>query len=85
MSLSGYAVGLVQLFRDSPCPDLLARNLLELELEDFRETGQDYLLHLVLSRARARHVGTTREVEALDDEIHEHAIYEQIPQRWRLK
>ena len=30
--LRGYAVGLVQLFRDVPCPDLLARHLLDLEL-----------------------------------------------------
>ena len=80
----GYAVGLVQLFRDSPCPDVMARQLLELALADFCETGFHYLLYLVMSREKARRVGTTQEVEALDDQINEYAIDEQSPQQWHL-
>ena len=77
-------VGLVELFRDSPFPDVMARRLLELALEDFTETGFHYLLYLVMSRAKARRVGTTQEVEALDDQLHEYAIDEQFPQQWHL-
>ncbi len=82
--LSGYAVGLVQLFRDVPCPDLLARYLLDLELEDWRECARSYMRHLVLRREDARVNWETEEVEQLDVEIHEHAIHEQIPKRWNL-
>ncbi len=86
--LRGYGVGLVQLMRDwpcpqFPCPDVFARHLLELVLEDFRETGHHYLMHLVAERDHARRRGTPEEVSALDEQIHEHAIHEQIPPRWR--
>ena len=77
-------VGLVQLFRASPCPDVLARRLLGLALDDFSETGFHYLLYLVMSREKARRVGTTQEVEALDAQLHEYAIDEQFPQHWHL-
>ncbi len=87
--LRGYGVGLVQLMRDwpcreFPCPDLFARHLLELVLEDFRETGHHYLMHLVAERDHARRRGTAEGVTELDAQIHEHAIHEQIPQRWCL-
>ncbi len=77
-------MGLVQLFRDVPCPDVMARRLLDAVLADFRETGHHYLLERVQARETARRAGTPRAVEALDAEIHEHAIHEQIPRRWRL-
>ncbi len=82
-------MGLVQLFRDwpcreFPCPDVFARYLLELALEDFRETGHHYLMHLVAKRDVALQRGVTEEVTALGDEIHEHALHEQIPRRWQL-
>ena len=77
-------MGLVQLFRDSPFPDVIARRLLELALADFRETGFHYLLYLVMSREKARRVGTTQEVEALDAQLNEYAIDEQFPQQWHL-
>ncbi len=87
--LRGYGVGLVQLFRDwpcpeFPCPDVFARHLLARVLEDFRETGHHYLMHLVAERDHARRRGRPEEVSALDQQIHEHAIHEQIPERWRL-
>ncbi len=82
--LSGYTVGLVQLFRDVPCPDLLARHLLDLELDDWRDCARSYMRHLVLRREEARVNWETEEVEQLDVEIHEHAIHEQIPKRWGL-
>ena len=77
-------MGLVQLFRDSPFPGVIARQLLELALEDFRETGHHYLLYLVMSRGMARRHGTTQEVEAFDDQINEYAIHEQFPRHWHL-
>ena len=77
-------MGLVQLFRDAPCPDLLARHLLDAALADFRETGHHHLMLLVADRDRARRRGTPQEVEAVAEEIYEHAIREQIPRRWRL-
>ena len=87
--LRGYRVGLVQLMRDwpspqFPCPDVLARYLLEQVLSDFRETGHHYLMHLVTQRMNARHHGTPDEVESLDTQIWEHLIHEQIPERWCL-
>ncbi len=83
--LRGYAVGLVQLFRDVPCPDLLARELLGRLLEEFRETAHHYLLELVHAREKALYDGgTAEEVTALDTQIYEHAIHQQIPQRWQL-
>ncbi len=77
-------MGLVQLFRDVPCPDVFARHLLDAVLEDFRQSGHHYLMHLVAQRDFARQRGTAEEVAALDAEIHEHAVHEQIPQRWQL-
>ncbi len=77
-------MGLVQLFRDVPYPDLMARHLLDAVLEDFHETGHHYLMHLVAERDHARRRGAAEEIAALDAKIHEHAIHEQIPQRWRL-
>ena len=77
-------MGLVQLFRDVPCPDLMARYLLDAALEDFRESGHHYLMYLVAERDHARRRGTTPEIVAVDAQIHEHAMHEQIPQRWRL-
>ena len=88
--LRGYGVGLVQLMRDSspypdfPCPDVLARHLLERALHDFRETGHHYLMNLVAARDHARQSGTPEEVTALDAKLHEHAIHEQLPARWCL-
>lgn len=82
-------MGLVQLLKDwpcreFPCPDILARHLLELALDDFRETGHHYLMCLVAQRDRARRRGAIEEVTGLDGQIHEHAIHEQIPRRWCL-
>lgn len=83
--LRGYAVGLVQLLREVPCPDLMARHLLNRVLENFRESGHHYLMHLVAERDHVRRRGTAEEVSALDAKIHEHAIHEQIPKRWDLE
>ena len=77
-------MGLVQLFRDVPCPDLMARHLLDAALADFHESGHHYLMHLVAERDFARRRGSADEIADLDKLIHEHAIHEQIPQRWRL-
>ncbi len=77
-------MGLVQLFREVPCPDLMAHHLLDAALEDFRESGHHYLMHLVAERDHARRRGATKEIAALDAKIHEHAIHEQIPKRWCL-
>ncbi len=77
-------MGLVQLFRDVPCPDLMACHLLDAVLEDFRESGHHYLMHLVAERDHARRRGAADEIAALDAKIHEHAFHEQIPRRWRL-
>lgn len=87
--LRGYGVGLVQLMRDwpcreFPCPDVFGRHLLEMVLDDFRETSHHYLMHLVAERESARHRGTPEDVTTLDAQIHEHAIHEQIPERWCL-
>ncbi len=82
--LRGYAVGLVQLLRNCPCPDLMARYLLEQVLEDFRETGHQYLILLAANRDRARRRSPPEEVEAIADQIYEHAVHEQIPKRWHL-
>ncbi len=82
--LKGYAVGLVQLFREVPCPDQMARHLLERALEDFCETGHHRLMCLVAKRDHAMRRGTPEEVTALSAQIHEHAIHEQIPRRWQL-
>ncbi len=57
--LRGNAVGLVQLFGDVPCPDVLARRLLLEVLADFSETGHHYLLHLARCRDEAWINGTT--------------------------
>ena len=79
-------MGLVQLFRDLPCPDVMARELLFSVLADFRETGHHYLLELVHAREKALYDGGTREeLKALDAKIHEHAIHEQIPRRWQTR
>ena len=78
-------MGLVQLFREVPCPDILARHLLDRELMDWRLTAQRYLLHLVLSRAAARRHGkSAADVEQFDNKIEEHLMHEQIPTRWGL-
>ncbi len=82
--LRGYAVGLVQLFREVPHPDLMARCLLDAALADFRESGHHYLMYLVTQRELARRSGAPEEVTALDAQVHEHVIREQIPQRWHL-
>ncbi len=62
----------------------MARRLLDAVLADFRETGHRYLRHLVNRRQTARRAGIPQEVAALDEEIHEHAIHQQIPRRWQL-
>ncbi len=77
-------MGLVQLFRDVPHPDLMARRLLDAALADFRESGHHYLMHLAAERDSARRRGVAEEVAAMDARIHEHAIHEQIPRRWNL-
>ncbi len=77
-------MGLVQLFREVPHPDLMARHLLDAALADFRESGHHYLMHLVAERDHARRRGTAEEVAALDAKIHGHVIHEQIPKRWDL-
>ncbi len=87
--LRGYGVGLVQLMRDwpcrqFPCPDVMARHLLEMVLYDFRETSHHYLMYLVAERESARRRGTPEQVASLDAQIHEHAIHEQFPERWCL-
>lgn len=82
--LRGNAVGLVQIFRESTCPPLVARALLIRVLEDFHETGHHYLLHLARSREDAHVNGTDDQVDALDTEIREHRIHLQIPERWQL-
>ena len=75
-------MGLVQLFREVPCPDLMARHLLDAALADFRESGHHYLMNLVAQRDHARRRGDAQEIEALTTKIHEHTINEQLPQRW---
>ncbi len=77
-------MGLVQIFRETPHPDLMARRLLDAALADFRESGHHYLLHLVAERDFARRRGTAEELAALDAKIHEHAAHQQIPERWPL-
>ncbi len=62
----------------------MARHLLDAALEDFRESGHHYLMHLVAERDHARRRGIAEEVAGVDAQIHEHAIHEQIPKRWRL-
>ena len=81
--LRGNAVGLVQLFGDVPCPDILARRLLLAVLSDFFETGHHYLLHLARWRDEVWINGTTDQVEALDKQIREYHVHQQIP--WRKK
>lgn len=76
-------MGLAQLFRDWPCREFSVSGRLR-PLEDFRETGHHYLMHLVAERDHARRRGTAEEVAELDAQIHEHAIHEQVPQRWCL-
>ncbi len=77
-------MGLVQIFRASQCPPLVARTLLVDVLADFRETGYLYLLHLARCRDDAWANGTEEQVEALDAKIREHLMRAQIPQRWQL-
>lgn len=75
-------MGLVQMFRASPCPPLLACRLLQSVLADFRDTGHNYLMFLAVSRDEARLRG--QRTEAIDEAIREYALYSQIPKRWRL-
>ncbi len=87
--LRGCGVGLVQLMRDwpnrhFPCPDVFARHLLDLVLEDFRETGHHYLMCLVTQQELAWQDGDVEKVTALDRQIYDCAIHKQIPQRWCL-
>lgn len=80
--LRGYAVGLVQLFREVPCPDLMARCLLDAALKNFRNSAHYRLMQLVAERDLARLHGTAEEVANLDAKIHEHTLLEQLPRRW---
>ncbi len=77
-------MGLVQLFGDVPCPDILARRLLLAVLADFLETGHHYLLHLARCRDEVWINGTTDQVEALDEQIREYHVHQQIPSRKKL-
>ena len=70
-------MGLVQLFQELPCPDILARHLLELVLADFRESGRHYGVYLLFRRATAE---TKQEVEAFDEQIRRYQLQAQIPQ-----
>ncbi len=75
-------MGLVQLFREVPYPDLMARHLLDAALADFRESGHHHLMMLVAQREHARRRGFTEEIETLDAKILEHLQGEQFPRRW---
>lgn len=77
-------MGLVQIFRASACPPLVARSLLVDVLADFRRTGYQYLLHLARCRDDVWVNGTDDQVAALDDKIRLHLLRAQIPQRWQL-
>ncbi len=76
-------MGLVQLFGDVPCPDILARRLLLAVLADFSETGYHYLLHLARCRDKAWINDTTDQMEAIDAQIREYHVHQQMP--WRKK
>ncbi len=77
-------MGLVQVFRDSPCPPLLAGYLLDLVLEEWSVSGQIYLLHLLARHEDARACGDTQQMEALEPELREHCAQIQLPERWHL-
>ncbi len=75
-------MGLVQLFREMPYPDLMARHLLDAALADFRESGHHHLMMLVTQREHARRRGTPGAIKTLDAKILKHVQGEQLPQRW---
>ena len=77
-------MGLVHIFRASPCPPLLVRRLLRAILAELQETGHHYQLFLVQQRQLAQETGADDEVANLDASIRKHLIRQQIPSRWNL-
>ena len=77
-------MGLVQLFRAVPCPDLMARHLLDAALADFCESGHHHLMMLVTQRDRAFRSGNEEEKASLDAQICDHLHHEQLPERWNV-
>ena len=78
-------MGLVQAFRVMPCPDLLARHLLDEVLERFRESAHHYEIYLLMKQCEALGQGATAEAEIFARAIEQHEILERIPERLRVK
>ena len=77
-------MGLVQLLRNVPCPDLMARHLLDAALADFRESAHHQLVMLVAQRDLAYRNGDAGEFTALTAQIHKHTEGELVPERWEV-
>ena len=78
-------MGLVQLFRNVPCPNLLARHLLDEVLERFRESAHHYEIYLLMKQCEALGHGATAEAEIFARAIEQHEILERIPERLRVE
>ena len=75
---------LVQIFSQSPSPDLLARHLLDQVLERFRESALHYEIYLLMKQCEALSQGTTAEAEIFERAIGRHSIHQRIPERLRV-
>ena len=78
-------MALVKFFRELPCPDLLARHLLDEVLERFRESAFHYEIYLLMKQCEALGQGATAEAETFARAIERHAIHQRIPERLRVK
>ena len=74
-------MGLVQLFRNVPCPDLVARHLLDEVLERFRESALHYEIYLLMKQCEALGQGASAEAETFARAIEQHEIHQRIPER----
>lgn len=79
-----FAVGLVQLFRQSPNPARLSRDLLDEALEDFHECALHYRIYLYKQLLEAIGRGDPDEALAIRRAMRRHTVHEQFPERWKL-
>ena len=77
-------MGLIQLFSQLPCPDLLARHLLGEVLERFRESAYHYEVYLLMKQCEALGQGATAEAEIFARAIEQHEVHQWIPERLRV-
>ena len=77
-------MGLVQIFSQLTCPDLLARHLLDEVLERFRESALHYEIYLLMKQCEALGQGATAEAESFARAIEQHEIHQRIPERLRV-